>query len=384
MNPYAILEPVSVGGVTIRQAALHNEDDIRRKDIRIGEKVIIQRAGEVIPEVVGPVPSKRTGKEKEFSLMEKLPKNERGESVCPSCGKNSIVRPEGEVMYYCANAACPAQAQQRIGHFTSRGAMDIRGIGENLSALLFTQGLVNDIADLYSLKDKKNELVQLEKLGEKSADNILAAIEKSKKRPLGRIIFALGIRHVGSETAEILADAFRTIDALTRVTVEELEKIDTIGPKIAESIVAFFQQADNQDILLAAKSAAQYQKALLQDASFLTSDVLLRKITVEPAEFLRLNTGSLESGKDADMVLIDLNRPNLIPSRLDNVVENLIWASDGSEIKTVIANGEVLKLDYRFTLLDFETIVKEVQLLSEMLADYMITAKKIIGTGAHK
>jgi 5-methylthioadenosine/S-adenosylhomocysteine deaminase len=142
--------------------------------------------------------------------------------------------------------------------------------------------------------------------------------------------------------------------------------------------------ADNQDILLAAKSAAQYQKALHQDASFLTSDVLLRKITIEPAEFLRLNTGSLESGKDADMVLIDLTRTNLIPSRLDNVVENLIWASDGSEIKTVIANGKVLKLDYRFTLLDFETIVKEVQLLSEMLADHMITARKISGTGAHK
>ena len=142
--------------------------------------------------------------------------------------------------------------------------------------------------------------------------------------------------------------------------------------------------ADNQDILLAAKSAAQYQKALHQDASFLTSDVLLQKITVEPAEFLRLNTGSLESGKDADMVLIDLTRPNLIPSRLDNIVENLIWASDGSEVKTVVANGKILKLDYQFIVLEFETIVKEVQLLSEMLTDYMITAGKITGTGAHK
>ena len=142
--------------------------------------------------------------------------------------------------------------------------------------------------------------------------------------------------------------------------------------------------ADNQDILLAAKSAAQYQKALHQDASFLSSDVLLQKITVEPAEFLRLNTGSLESGKDADMVLIDLTRPNLIPSRLDNIVENLIWASDGSEVKTVVANGKILKLDYQFIVLEFETIVKEVQLLSEMLTDYMITAGKITGTGAHK
>jgi len=142
--------------------------------------------------------------------------------------------------------------------------------------------------------------------------------------------------------------------------------------------------ADNQDIILAAKSAAQYQKALLQDASFLTSEDLLQKITVEPAEFLRLNTGSLEKGKDADMVLIDLTRPNMIPSRLDNIVENLIWASDGSEVKTVVANGKVLKLDYKFTLLDFETIVKEVQLLSEMLTDHMVAAKKITGTGAHK
>ncbi|MEX1330385.1 MAG: amidohydrolase family protein [Desulfobacterales bacterium] len=142
--------------------------------------------------------------------------------------------------------------------------------------------------------------------------------------------------------------------------------------------------ADNQDILLAAKSAAQYQKAFHQDASFLTSDVLLQKITVEPAEFLRLNTGSLEKGKDADMVMIDLTRPNLIPSRLDNIVENLIWASDGSEVKTVVANGKVLKLDYRFTLLDFDTITSDVQLLSEMLTDYMKTAEKITGTGARK
>jgi DNA ligase (NAD+) len=261
LNPYAILEPVAVGGVTIKQAALHNEDDIRRKDIRIGDTVIIQRAGEVIPEVVGPIASKRTGQEKEFSLMEKLPKNERGEPVCPSCGKNSIVRPEGEVMYYCANAACPAQVQQRIEHFTSRGAMDIRGIGTNLSATLFDKHFVKNIADIYNLKDKRDELIELEKMGEKSADNILAAIEKSKQRHLARIIYALGIRHVGSETAEILANAFRTIDALAGATTEKLEEISTIGPKIAESIVAFFQQDDNKDILRRLKSAGVFPEA---------------------------------------------------------------------------------------------------------------------------
>jgi DNA ligase (NAD+) len=157
LNPYAVLEPVTVGGVTIKQAALHNEDDIRRKDIRIGDTVIIQRAGEVIPEVVGPVVSKRTGKEKEFSLLEKL-KDKDGNPVCPECG-HDIIKPESEVMYYCSNAACPAQAQQRIEHFASKGAMDIRGIGENISATLFNKGLVKDAADLYYLK--KEQLVDL-------------------------------------------------------------------------------------------------------------------------------------------------------------------------------------------------------------------------------
>jgi len=154
LNPYAILEPVTVGGVTIKQAALHNEDDIRRKDIRIGDTVIIQRAGEVIPEVVGPVVGKRTGKEKEFSLLEKLPKNDKGQPACPECG-SEVIRPEGEVMYYCSNAACPAQAQQRIEHFASRGAMDIDGLGEKKIPALYKIGIIHDISDIYSLKKEK-------------------------------------------------------------------------------------------------------------------------------------------------------------------------------------------------------------------------------------
>ena len=249
LNPTAILEPVSVGGVTIKHANLHNEDDILRKDIRIGDTVIIQRAGEVIPEIVGPVVSQRIGREKEFSLMDKLPKNDKGQPVCPSCGKTSIVRPEGEVMYYCANAACPAQSQQRIGHFTSRGAMDIRGIGENLSVTLFETGLVKDVADLYYLKDKREELVNIEKLGEKSVENMLEAIEKSKQRPLGRIIYALGIKHVGSETAELLANYFRNMEHFLNAKTEDLEKIESVGPITAESIIDFMKQAENQNII---------------------------------------------------------------------------------------------------------------------------------------
>ncbi|MBA7666978.1 DNA ligase [subsurface metagenome] len=252
LNPYAILEPVSVGGVTIKQAALHNEDDIRRKDIRIGDTVTIQRAGEVIPEVVGPIASKRKGKEKEFSLLEKLPKNDKGQPSCPECA-GEVVKPEGEVMYYCSNAACPAQAQQRIEHFASRGAMDIRGIGENLSATLYKEGLLKNAADLYYLG--REQLADLEKMGDKSADNILKAIENSKERPLARVIFALGIRHIGAEMAEVLAGKYHSLGELTKAPRDELMEISAVGPKIADSITAFFRQEDNLSIIRKLKEA---------------------------------------------------------------------------------------------------------------------------------
>ncbi|MGD9116144.1 MAG: NAD-dependent DNA ligase LigA [Dehalococcoidia bacterium] len=249
LNPYAVLEPVAVGGVTIKSAALHNEDDIRRKDIREGDTVVIQRAGEVIPQVVGPVLSKRTGQEKEFSLLNKLDKDSKGHPLCPTCHQPSIVRPQGEVMYYCSNAACPAQAQQRIELFASRGAMDIEGIGEAQSVILYNHGLVKNAADLYRLKDKKDELLQLENTGEKSVANLLDAIEASKNRPLARLIYALGIRHIGNETAEILARRFGGIEALAKASKEELMNVEAIGPKIADSILAFFSQEENRQII---------------------------------------------------------------------------------------------------------------------------------------
>jgi DNA ligase (NAD+) len=248
LNPYAILEPVSVGGVTIKQAALHNEDDIKRKDIRIGDTVIIQRAGEVIPEVVGPIKSKRSGQEKEFSLLEKIFDEGKKRPSCPEC-KAEVIKPEGEVMYYCSNAACPAQAQQRLEHFASRGAMDIRGIGESQSAMLLKEGLVKDAADLYHLKDKKEQLIKLERMAEKNVTNILEAIEKSKERPLARLIFALGIRHVGEEMAEILAGEFHGMDKLADASREELLSISTVGPKIADSVIAFFKEEENRRII---------------------------------------------------------------------------------------------------------------------------------------
>jgi len=248
MNPYAVLEPVVVGGVTIRQATLHNEDDIRRKDIREGDTVIIQRAGDVIPQVIGPVPGKRPKGAREFSLMEET------KGKCPECGFD-IFKPEGEVMYYCPNAACPAQRQQRIELFASRGAMDIRGIGEKMSAILLNERLVEDYAGLYSLKDRRDELIDLERMAEKSVDNMLEAIEKSKGRPLARFIYALGIRHVGGETAELLAKHFGSLDRLEKATREELESIDSIGPKIADSIIAFFANDENRKIIEKLKEA---------------------------------------------------------------------------------------------------------------------------------
>lgn len=238
LNPYAILEPVNVGGVIVKRAALHNEDDIRRKDIRIGDTVIVQRAGDVIPEVVAPVTSLRTGKEKVFVMPSK----------CPVCGAE-VIKPEGEAMSRCTNVACPAQVHELVKHFVSRGAMDIEGIGEKLAEALLKSGLIKDAADIYALKDKKDELVKLERMGEKSASKILKAIEESKNRPLSRVIFALGIRHVGSETAEILAKNLGSIDKLAQATKEELMAIPTIGPKIADSITAFFRQDSNRRVI---------------------------------------------------------------------------------------------------------------------------------------
>jgi len=246
LNPYAVLEPVSVGGVTIRQAALHNEDDIRRKDIREGDFVLIQRAGDVIPEVVEPIKSKRTGQEKEFDLLAKIYDKEKGRPACPSCGAE-VLKPDGEVMFYCSNAACPAQVQERLEHFASRGAMDIRGIGEAMAALLLREKLVKDFSDIYALK--KEDLAKLERMGDKSAGNILEAIEGSKTRSLARIIYALGIRHVGGETADLLAGHFDSIDKLANATREELMTVPSIGPKIADSIFAFFHNEENRHII---------------------------------------------------------------------------------------------------------------------------------------
>jgi DNA ligase (NAD+) len=238
LNPYAMLKPVQVGGVTIRQAALHNEEDIHRKDLRIGDWVTIQRAGEVIPEIVGTIVSRRTGAEKAFHMPEK----------CPVCGAE-VIKPEGEAIHRCTNIACPAQALEKIKHFVSRSAMDIDGIGNKLSASLFNEGLIHDAADLYYLKEKKERLLNLEKMADKSVSNMLTSIENSKDRPLDRVIFAIGIMHIGDETAALLAQHYNSIDELSHAGRDELMEIPSIGPKIADSIVAFFRQERNLKVI---------------------------------------------------------------------------------------------------------------------------------------
>jgi len=236
LNPYAILEPVRVGGVVISSAALHNEEDIHRKDIRIGDWVVVQRAGEVIPEIVEPIISRRTGKEKIFSMPGR----------CPVCG-SEVIKPEGEAMHRCTNAACPSQALERIKHFVSRGAMDMDGVGEKLCQALFEGGLIKDAADLYYLT--KEQLLSLERMADKSVSNVLNSIAASKDRSLARVIFALGITHVGEQYAELLAERFNSIDDLAKASQEDLLSLPSIGPRIAESIMAFFRQKGNRQII---------------------------------------------------------------------------------------------------------------------------------------
>ncbi len=236
MNPYAILDPVNLGGVVVKQASLHNYEDIARKDIRIGDRVIVKRAGDVIPQVVGPITSVRNG-------SERVPVPPQ---VCPSCGQ-PVVHPDGEVAYYCVNAACPAQLVRLLEHFVSRGGMEIQGLGTQTSAMLVSKGLVQDVADLYFLR--KEDIVTLEGFAEKSAEKLLSAIEESKSRPFARLVAALGIRLVGSEVARILIRHFTDIDTLIRASQTELMSIEGIGLGIAESVVEYFSLDRNRSLI---------------------------------------------------------------------------------------------------------------------------------------
>ena len=253
INPYAVLEPVDVGGATVRQATLHNEDYIRAKDLRIGDWVVVERAGEVIPQVVSVITGRRTGCEQEFTMPED----------CPSCGQ-PVSRPEGEAMSLCVNSKCPAQLVRLLEHFVGRGAMDIEGLGVKQTTVLLQQGLIGDVADIYTLK--KDELLELERMGEKSVANLLAAVESSKDRPLARLLVALGISHVGSEAAKLLAANFASMDALMEADEERLVEIESIGPKIAAAVVAYFANDSNRHVIRKLRGAGVRMEDEARDA----------------------------------------------------------------------------------------------------------------------
>ncbi len=236
LTPVANLTPVALAGVMVARATLHNEDEIRRKDVRIGDWVVVQRAGEVIPEIVEVVKGERTGDEIEFAM----PAN------CPSCGAQ-VVRAEGEAVLRCPNEECPKKMHERIRYFASRMAMDIEGLGDKQCEQLTQVGLVRDVADIYALT--KEQMLSLERMGDKLATKILDHIEGSKTRPLARLIAGLGIRHIGEHSSEVLASHFGTLEKLAAASVDELAGVFEIGRRTAESIRAFFDEPHNQRTL---------------------------------------------------------------------------------------------------------------------------------------
>ncbi len=248
LTPKAVLEPVEIGGVVVRNATLHNFDYIEEKDIRIGDRVLVKRAGEVIPYIIGPVADARTGKEKNYKPPAK----------CPAC-EQDVEHIEGEVAWYCVNSACPAQLVRNIEHFVSRGAMDITGLGIKIVEQLIEAGLVRDVADLFTLK--KERLLELEGFAEKKAENLLGSLEQAKGQSLNRLLAALGIHGVGEVMAGDLSRAFGDLSALSKASAEELRQIEGVGPNIAESIVDWFSQSANQKILKKLKAAGVWPVA---------------------------------------------------------------------------------------------------------------------------
>jgi len=302
LNPNAVLQPVLIGGVTVRNATLHNEEYIRANDIRVGDTVMVVRAGDVIPRVVGPIVSERKGKAPLFTMPDR----------CPGCG-SAIDHPEGEAMSRCTNAACPAQVLERIKHFASRGAMDIEGVGDVMSAQLTELGLVKDIADIYALTAR--DLERIPRTGEKTIANLLRNIEDSKNRGMARLLSGLGIRFVGTQTAQILASDFGSVEALEAASLEELIQSEGVGPEVGESVHLFFAQTANRKmierlaragvVMIAPKRVRPAAGALLGKTFVLTGT--LEGLTREEATEMIENAGGKVTGsvsKKTDYVVV--------------------------------------------------------------------------------
>ena len=330
LTPNAVLKPVNIAGSTVSRATLHNEDYIKEKDIRIGDSVIVQKAGDIIPEVVEVIKEKRTGSEKEF----KMPHH------CPECGAE-VIRIPGEAAYRCTGVSCPAQIRRSIIHFASRDAMDIRGLGPAVVSLLLSAGLVKDVSDIYFLK--KEDLIPLERMGEKSADNLINAIQDSKKQPLSRLVYALGIPFIGSKASFLLAQAFGSMDKLKAATYDELIKIPEIGTKMAESIVTFFKQEQTNKLLERLKSVGvnmEEQRRTegirpLENLTFVLTGTLEKYSRNEAKEIIE-NLGGRVAGsvsKKTDYVVVGKD-PG---SKYDKAVELGVKIIDENEFDKLIA-----------------------------------------------
>jgi len=290
LTPVAVLEPVKLSGTTITRSTLHNEDEIERKDIRVGDWVLIERSGDVIPRVVAAMKERRTGREKRFVFPKR----------CPICGSTAF-RPEGEVISRCTNPSCPAKLRESLLHFSWRRAMNIEGLGEALVDQLIEKRLVRSIPDIYSLR--YDDLVGLERMGPKSSQNLLAEIGNSKKRDLAAFIFALGIRHVGERLARTLAEYFGTLEALAAASTEVLIQVEDVGPTVAESIVFFFSQPENIALLRRLKEAGLDFKSEakkdgpkpLADKTFVLTGTLTKWGRVEAKERIERRGGKVTS-----------------------------------------------------------------------------------------
>lgn len=275
LTPVAVMKPVRVGGVVVSRATLHNQDEVLKKDVRVGDTVLIQRAGDVIPEIVKVIFEKRTGEERMFAMP----------SVCPECG-SEVVRLEGEVAHRCIGLSCPAQIKQHIRHYASRNGMDIEGLGEKLSSALVDNGLIKDPSDLYYLT--KEDLINMERMGDKSAINLLSSIERSKTPSMGKFIFALGIRHVGEHLAKVISSRYADIDGFMHARPEELLALHEVGPEVANSITRFIENPSNIAVMEKLKKAGIKPIAAPSKAVFSNNAGLSGKIFVFTGTLSRL------------------------------------------------------------------------------------------------
>ncbi|MCJ7570316.1 MAG: NAD-dependent DNA ligase LigA [Candidatus Thermoplasmatota archaeon] len=328
LTPVAILEPVEVGGVTVSRATLHNFDELKRKDIRVGDYVLVERSGDVIPQVVQSIKEKRTGEEKSKIIPKK----------CPIC-QTEIIRSEDEVAVRCPNKYCPARLKWRIRYFASRDAMDINHLGESTIDKLLNAGFIDNISDIYSLR--KEDILKLEGFKDKSAENLLESIERSKKQDLSRLIYGLGIRHVGKYASQILARKYTSIDELAKTTEEELKQIDGLGDKSAEAIVTFFATEENIALIKKLKDigvktkAEKKQNLKLQNKKFVFTGGLSTISRPEASDLIKQKGGIIASSisKDIDYVILG-DKPG---SNLDKAKKLNLKIIDEDEFKKLVS-----------------------------------------------